>query len=471
MVSSFRKVDCVGKVRQTLILHKMIQNGERLVLAVSGGPDSVAMTHVMARLREEISCSLVIASMDHSIRKESSRDFDFVRALAEESGLEFHGKKIDVPQLASQNKISIEQAGRIARYRFFEEVRIATGSNKVATAHNSDDVIETFLLRILQGSSLTGLSSIPIIRGNIIRPLLKLNRSEIMDFLASQNMPYMLDRTNLLLETDRNYIRNRVIPVLTERFPNFREPTLRTIDLIQEDEKYLNTVVGQVYSKVVSEYEDRIEIDVREINSFPQAISSRIVRSILFALSPPDSRWTSLHVKSIVRHLKRGKPSTLLKLPNGLYFIKDYEKATISKFHDKSETEYSLIVTEPCQIEVLEAGMSISFSMLNNLPVESQIVHDSQREYFDLDTLEFPFLIRPFQPGDRMIPWGRTRPVKIKKLFIDSKTPRTVRSRLPLVIKDGEVIWVPGLRRCNSHAVGPETRNILEIAVIHNKRF
>jgi tRNA(Ile)-lysidine synthase len=447
----------------------MIQKGERLVLAVSGGPDSVAMTHIMAQLREEFSCSLGIVSLDHSIRKESSGDFDFVRELAKELGIEFHGKRIDVPRLASQNKISMEQAGRIARYRFFEEVRITTGADKVATAHNSDDVIETFLLRILQGSSLTGLSSIPITRGNIIRPMLKLNRSEIMQFLSSENKPYVLDRTNLSPETERNYIRNCVIPVLEDRFQNFREPTLRTIGLIQKDEQYLNSVVEEFYSKVVYECENGIEIDVKKINSFPHSISSRIVRSVLFALSPADSRWTSLHVRSIVDHLRSAKPSSILKLPHGLLFIKDYKTAKISRFQEETGIKYSFLVNEPGQIKIPQADMSISFSLLNNLPIEDQLRHDSQRVYYSMDTLEFPILIRTFEPGDRIIPWGRKRPVKIKKLFIDSKTPRAFRSRLPLVIKDGEVIWAPGLRRCNSHAIGPETRNILEIAINYEK--
>ncbi|MFH0959434.1 MAG: tRNA lysidine(34) synthetase TilS, partial [Pseudomonadota bacterium] len=421
----------------------MIQRGDRLVLAVSGGPDSVAMTHMMAQLMEEFSLELAIASLDHSIREESSSDLDFVRKLAKDLGIEFHGKKIDVPQLASQTKISLEQAGRIARYRFLEEIRIAAGAHKIATAHNSDDVIETFLLRVFQGSSLTGLSSIPVIRGNIIRPMLKVNRSEIIQFLASENIRYRLDKTNLSLDTDRNCIRNCVIPAVVQRFPKFREPTLRTIDLVQEDAQYLRSVAHEAHTKVISEYENRIEIDVRKINSFPQAISSRIVKSVLFALSPPDSRWTSLHVRSVVNHLRSAKPATILKLPNGLYFIKDYEKATISKFYDETRIKYSLIVNEPCRIKIPEAGMSLLFSALNNFPVEDDLKRDSQRACYNLDSIKFPFLIRPFEPGDRIIPWGRKRPVKIKKLFIDSKTPRAVRSRLPLVINDGEIIWIP----------------------------
>lgn len=469
MVNSASKSDCVRKVRQTLISYHMIQKGDGLVLAVSGGPDSVAMTHIMAQLREEYSFRIIIGHLDHSIREESPIEFDFVRRLAEELEIEFHGNKVDVPLMASIRKISIEQAGRIARYDFLEQVRKESGAKKVATAHNSDDVIETFFLRILQGSSLTGLSAIPVTRGNIIRPLLKVSRSEILDFLALENRQFVVDKTNLSLGTQRNFIRNRVIPTLVERFPNFREPTLRTVDLIHQDEQYLESVAEKVYPQVVSKRKDALEIDVKAVNSLHKAISSRIVKSALFSLSPPDSRWTSLHVRLIVDQLKLAKPFVSFELPHGLHFTKDYGTATISRFHEETTFKYSLLVSEPCQIRIPDSNMIMRFSVSKHSPDQGQFKSNSKKEYFDLGSVQFPFVIRPFRHGDTIIPWGRNSKVKVKKLFIDSRTPRNVRSRLPIVIKDEEVIWIPGLRRCNSHSISCNTKSFLEIALIHDQ--
>lgn len=463
MDDSSCKTSCLDLVRQTLLTHRMIEKGNGVILAISGGPDSIAMAHIMIRLKEEFSCWFVIAHLDHSIRTESKQDFEFVKNVSESVGIEFVGQKIDVPGIARQKKISLEEAGRIARYEFLETVRARYHANKIATAHNADDVVETFLLRLFQGSSLTGLCSIPFKRGNIIRPLLNLSRLQIMEFLAFTGDSYAIDKTNLSFDTERNYIRNRIVPAIREKFPNFQTPTLRTIELIQKDEQYLNSITNELYSSVVSKFEDFFQIDVKRINVLPDTISSRILRSVLFSLSGPETRWTRFHVDSILSALRVAKPFLRLTLPYGLFFTKDYGTASITSSSEPSNEPYSLDISEPGVFEIPDSNLILEFSILNRPFSGLSLKTDLDKVYFDADLICFPLCLRPFQPGDRIVPWGKNKPVKIKKLFIDTKTPRRLRKDLPLLVKENEILWVPGVRRCASYCVKPETKHILEI--------
>ena len=469
MPSLHNEQECLKTVRQTLISNDMIQPGNRVVLAVSGGPDSVALTHIMFRLREDFSFTPVVAHLDHMIRRESHEDFKFVQDLAKSLELEFYGQQIDVPKMAKQGKISIEEAGRIERYKFFEEVSVAHGAHKIATGHNSDDSLETFLLRIFRGSSITGLSGIPLKRGKIIRPLLELYRLELVKFLEEQQIPYKIDITNLSCDTDRNFTRNRIIPAVMERFPKCRQSILRTLDLIQKDEQYLSSIVELFYEKAVSGTEDCFEINMDEICSLPEAVSSRIVRKVLFALSGPNTRWTRFHIDRILFFIKGSKPYVSFALPYGLSFTKDYGCSKISRLEESFKPDYSLIVSRPGLVRIPESNMDLEFSVLKKTASDFSYGNDSTTEYFDADLLTFPFHLRPFQPGDRIIPWGQNNPVKIKKLFIDSKIPRSLRNRLPMIIKAGEIIWAPKVRRCASYGLGPQTKQLLKISLCLEK--
>ena len=453
-------------VRQTLISENMIQPGDGVILAVSGGPDSVALTHIMFQLKEEFACSLIIAHLDHCLRNESGLDFEFVKTLAESLGIAFSGKRVDLIKIAAQRKISVEHAGRIVRYDFLEDTRAKFGAKKIATAHNADDVIETLLFRLFQGSSLTGLSAIPLKRGNIIRPLLRLHKAQILEFLAREGKHYVVDQTNLNSETDRNFVRNRVIPTVLERFPNFRGPLLRTARLIQEDERYLADMSSDFYPTVINQRDNCFEIDIPKINSLPLTISSRIVRTVLFDLSGPHTRWTRFHIDLILTELKRPKPYVSLKLPFGLFFLKDYGTARISRFEEQAGFRYCLTVVGPGKVQIPGTEMWLDFRIIESPMPDAERGFQVDKVYFDANSITFPFGLRPFEPGDRITPWGGNNPVKIKKLFIDSKTPRMNRYKLPMVFKGDSIVWVPGLRRCAGYGIDQSTKSILEISLL-----
>ncbi|MCL5126156.1 MAG: tRNA lysidine(34) synthetase TilS [Deltaproteobacteria bacterium] len=460
------KIDNLSVIRQTLISHEMIQAGDGIILAVSGGPDSVALTHVMVELKEEFDCWLIIAHLDHLIRAESGKEFEFVKDFAESVGIEFYGEHVDVPKIALQKKISVEQAGRIVRYDFLEAARVKFGAQKIATAHNADDVIETLFFRLFQGSSLTGLTGIPFKRGNIIRPLLRLGKSQVLDILTDRNKDYLIDRTNMNIETDRNFIRNRVIPAVLERFPGFRTPILRTIDLVREDEEFLQTLANKSYSQCIHKVGDIFEIDVLKMNSLPASVSSRIVRSVLFDFSGPNTRWSRFQIDGILNALGIPKKYARLKLPHGLTFVKDYGVARISRFKEQITPKYCLRISKPACVQIPESETYIDFKILEAPIARPRSPIDREKVFFDADKILFPFFLRPFEPGDRMIPWGRNNPVKIKKLFIDAKIPHVDRQILPMVLNGSEIIWVSGVKRCAGYGIEANTKHVLEISLL-----
>jgi len=233
----------------------------------------------------------------------------------------------------------------------------------------------------------------------------------------------------------------------------------------------LDTIAYEFYTGAISREKDWFQIDVQKINSLPVTISSRIVRTVLFDLSGPDTRWTRFHIDRILGVLKRSKPFVQLDLPYGLFFLKDYVSARISRFKEQTSFGYCLDVTGPGRVQIPGSEFFVEFKVSKEPTPHPEFEIGAEKAYFDADLITFPFALRPYGPGDRIVPWGKNSPTKIKKLFIDAKILRMDRYKLPLVFKDGKILWVPGVRRCAGYGIGPETKSILEISFLRGKQY
>ena len=250
------KSDIIEKeVIKTIVDNKLIEPNDKIVLAVSGGPDSICMLDIINKLRKrEIDCQIVVAHVNHLIREEAQEDEKYVQKICEEKGIEFYSKSIDVLNLANNSKIGVEEAGRIARYEFFDEVLKKTSSNKIAIAHNKNDKAETIIMNILRGSGLGGLKGIEAKRGKYIRPLIDCNREEIEEYCKENKLNPRIDKTNFDNAYTRNKIRNIVIPYIKKEFnPNFIETINRLSVLASEQEKYIEKLVMQKYENMLIE--------------------------------------------------------------------------------------------------------------------------------------------------------------------------------------------------------------------------
>ena len=296
-----------NKVLKTIKKYNLIENGDKLVLGVSGGPDSIAMLNILNDLRIEkdieLDFNIVVAHINHMIRDEAIEDENFVKKFCEEKGIEFYSKSIDVKKLANTNKISTEEAGRNARYDFFDEILDYTNSNKIAIAHNKNDKSETIIMNFMRGSGITGLKGIEPKRKKYIRPLIECERSEIEKYCEENNLNPRIDKTNFENEYTRNKIRNIVIPYIKKEFnPNIIETLDRLSEVATDESNYIDRQVQNTYNKLLLEKTGKqIILKWKEFNSQEKIIKSRLILYTVKELMGSTEGIEKIHIESIIK--------------------------------------------------------------------------------------------------------------------------------------------------------------------------
>ena len=269
------------KVMETIKKYNLINSKDKIVLGVSGGPDSIAMLDILRQIKDEMNFEMYVAHINHNIRgKEADADEEYVKKYCEKYNIKCFSKKIDVPTIAQDKKIGTEEAGREVRYNYFEEVLIETKSNKIAIAHNKNDKVETIIMHILRGSGISGLKGIEPKRDEkYIRPLIECDRTEIEKYCEDNKLNPRIDKTNFENEYTRNKIRNIVIPYIKQEFnPNIIETITRLSDVIASEDRYIEDTSIVEYKKIcILESTDKIELKLKEFNKLDKVIQNRII--------------------------------------------------------------------------------------------------------------------------------------------------------------------------------------------------
>jgi len=460
----------INRVRLALLDCRVATPGSGIVVAVSGGPDSTALVHVLKALTNQMDFRIVAAHLDHKLRTDSHQDVRFVNQLAQELGIEFFSREADVQALAAVSGISVEEAGRRARYTFLEEVRSAAAAQWIATGHHLDDAFETFFLRLFRGSSLQGLRGIEPIRGHIVRPFIGLRREEILRYLDDRGICYRTDPTNLSSDTDRNFVRNQLLPVVRERFPGFANPLKRTLDLVRQENELLEDLGLKVCSEAIVTGDGRAIVNVPILRATSRPLAGRAILAALYQVSGAEARWGRVHVRIVEGILQSTNPSARAFLPGGIVVKRQYDELIIERHQDRASKEYpAVIVTKPGQVAFPGTDTSFEFRIINagdELPIHLDRTFSA---YFDADHVTFPLALRVFRPGDSMRAWGTGGTRKVKKIFIDARVPRDLRHAWPLLVKNDEIIWIPGLRRGQAAPILLETSRILEVRLVGGK--
>ena len=299
------------RVENTIKKYNLINDGDKIVLGVSGGPDSICMLDVLNRIKNDLnkgfSFEIVVAHVNHLIREEAVYDELFVKEFCEKIQVPFYSKSIDVQKIANNNKIGTEEAGRNARYKFFDEILNMTGSNKIAIAHNKNDKAETILMNLLRGSGIAGLRGIEAIKDEkYIRPLLECERKEIEEYCEERNIEARIDRTNFENIYTRNKIRNIVIPYIKKEFnPNIIETLNRLSELIKEDDEYINKIVQKEYEDMlVKEEEKEILLDLKKFNNQEKVIKARILLYTIIRLFGSTKGIEKIHIEDAIKLCK-----------------------------------------------------------------------------------------------------------------------------------------------------------------------
>lgn len=295
------------KILKVIKKYNLIENGDRLVLGVSGGPDSIAMLNILNDIKNDkninIDFNIVVAHINHMIRKEADADEEYVRNFCKEKNIEFYSKSIDVIKMANNNKIGTEEAGRKARYDFFDEILLKTNSNKICIAHNKNDNAETLIMNILRGSGVSGLKGIEPKRDKYIRPLIECEREEIEKYCSEEKLNPRIDKTNFENDYTRNKIRNIVIPYVKEEFnPNIIDTLNRLSTLVKDQEEYFVDVIKEKFeSLVIEENNKEIQLDLKNFNKEKKVIKSRLLLYTISSLFGNTKGIEKIHIEDLIK--------------------------------------------------------------------------------------------------------------------------------------------------------------------------
>lgn len=413
----------------------LIEEGDRIVLGFSGGPDSVFLLEALNYAKKEINFELVLAHVNHLLRGEDSdADEEFSIAYGEKLNIPIFVKRASIEEIAKEKNIGLEEAGRFIRYEFFEEILEKISGNKIAIAHNLDDQIETFLFRLIRGSSLEGLEGIPN-RENIIRPINEVYKNDILQFLDENQIKYQIDKTNFENDFTRNSIRLDLIPWIEKRYnTNFKDKIFNLISEIKEINKIL-----EVDLKKYEEYKDNrwcLNIDLIKLEE--KYIQRKIINEYLKKYNLEGSREK---IGNIIKILN-SNGSKVIKLEKDFILKKQYkniwiEKEKADKFEKANNTVIKKIpfktIFNSYIIEAIEDNKSFGKKeFLTSLKVG--------------DTVE----IRLRKDGDKIKPLGMESYKKLKDIFINEKIPKDIRGEIPLIVKDDEIVWASGVKKSES---------------------
>lgn len=323
------------KVLKTIQKYNMIQANDKLVLGVSGGPDSLFMLYILNKLKEQLKFEIVVAHINHMIREEANSEEEFVKEFCRKIDTEFYSKRIDVEKYANNNKIGLEEAGRKIRYEFFEEVLEKTNSNKIAIAHNKNDKVETIIMHLLRGSGISGLQGIEPIKDNkMIRPIIEIERTEIEQYCEKNELEPRIDKSNFENKYTRNKIRNIVIPYIKQEFnPNIIDTITRLSEIITEENQYLIKQTEQTYQEIlIEEQENQIILKLKEFNKLETVIKNRTILYTITRLRGSSVGIEKIHIEDIIKlcqnnignkYLVPNKGLKVLIKDKKIYFIKN----------------------------------------------------------------------------------------------------------------------------------------------------
>ena len=299
------------KVPKFIKENELIENEDKLILGVSGGPDSLCMLDLLYKIKQkkELNFEIIVAHVNHMIREEAESDENFVKEFCEKRNIEFISKKIDIKNIANSEKIGLEEAGRKERYKFFNEILAKKMFNKIAIAHNKNDVAETILMNLFRGTGITGLKGIEAKTEKYIRPLIDCERTEIERYCKEKELNPRIDKTNYENTYTRNKIRNIVIPYIQKEFnPNFIQTMYRLSNLIQEEEKYIKKEVSKKYTEIlVSEdfEEKQIILDLKKFNNQEKVIKSELIIYTITRLTGSNKGIEKIHIEDIIKLCQR----------------------------------------------------------------------------------------------------------------------------------------------------------------------
>ncbi len=487
----------LGRVISCIDKYRMIEDGDVVLVGVSGGIDSITLLYSLYFSRDSLKCNLVAAHVNHGLRGEQSdREAEFVRKIADELKLPSVIEKIDVLGYMAEKGLSKQVAARELRYAFFERTARQYSANKIALGHTADDQAETVLMRMMRGSGARGIAGIkPVRDGKIIRPLIEIKRDEIIEFVKEKGLKFVEDPSNLEPYYLRNKIRLELIPLLKKEYnPNIIETLREAAEIIGDEDEFLESYCSTILSDIIlsppsplppqggeeNGVEYFIEIDTLKLKDFHIAIQRRIIRIALRIIKGDLLKISAVHVEDILNSINKGISGKSLNLPDGIQAIYEYDKLKIKgqgargKGQEIKNKEAEVRFDIPLKIpgETVLSKPKYKFMAEIISPVDLVAAGFSLRNkyisFFDMDKIKGALRVRNRVNGDIFHPSGMKGSKKLKEFFIDEKIPRIERDSIPLIVSGDTILWVVGKRVSNIGRVNKNTKRIFKVSVIVN---
>jgi tRNA(Ile)-lysidine synthase len=452
----------------------LVPSGEKLVVAVSGGPDSVCLLHILSELKKELGIELHVAHLNHKLRgAESDADAEYVRGLARRLKIPATIASRDVRSYRAQHRLTLEEAAREVRYNFLAGVAGQVGPARAAVGHTADDHVETLLMHLIRGSGIRGLRGLlPVSRWQspghsltIIRPLLELSRKDTINYCCGHHLKPHTDASNLSAEPFRNKVRWHLLPELRKYNPQIKEALLRLARTSTDDLDFIEAEARRRQDETIRIEKGSVIIAKESFLALPSALKHQLLRSSISSLLGNLKDIEASHIEDIVAALD--KPAgKVIGLPFGLNFTIEYDRYVLSAD-----------ALSPCPFPPLESEIALNTpgkTSINGWEIKATIAAASEAQAPDKNTGDFAasfdaektgnqLTVRHRLPGDRFQPLGMEQPKKLNAFMIDVRIPQAWRRRIPIVCSGKQILWVVGWRIDERYRVRPDTINVLRL--------
>ncbi len=463
MLLEYQSRMLITEVRSYIDAYQMLSPGATVLVAVSGGPDSMALLAILQRLQPIYGIRLLAVHIDHQLRgQESVRDALFVRQQAARLGTPCRVLQVEAAGFRQTSGLSPQHAAREVRYAALAQLQKRLAADRVALGHMADDQTETILLRLLRGTGPAGLAGIPPIRPPYIRPLLSIRRQVLIDFLRREGMPWVQDSSNDKRIYQRNRVRLDVLPALRQHNPQIDERLYELADMMAAEHDLLERQVDAWYSCIVRERSgQRLVLQCRAYGHVPLAIQRRLLRRLVDHHIDSPAAVGFQHIERLRMLLTHGNVGERLTLPGQWLAERHHDVAIMWRERPPAIEVPAVMLSVPGQAELQDMEGVVTAEFLRAVPLPLASRRDVV--YIDAASIQMPLMIRTRWPGARFHPLGAPGHKKLKSFFIDKKIPRAERDRVPIVVSGAEIVWVVGYQLGDRFRIRPETQRAVRL--------